>query len=63
MAGEKGGWTDQQQEAGMRLKLSVRLGKGGTLNPALNSLLAGNRAGGMKTGVPRAAFEGGKGIN
>ena len=57
-----GGWADQQQEAGMRLKLSVRLGKGGTIKPSLNSPLAGSRDWGMKTGVPRVVFEGGKGI-
>lgn len=46
----------------MRLKLSVRLGKDGTFKPSLNSPLAGSRACGTKTGISRAAFEGGKGI-
>lgn len=46
----------------MRLKVSVRLGKGGTIKPSLNSPLARSSAWGMKTGVPRAAFESGKGI-
>lgn len=57
-----GSWADQQQEAGMRLKLSVRLGKGGTVKPSLKSPLAGSRAWRMKTGISRAASEGRKGI-
>lgn len=46
------GWADQQQESGMRL------GKGGTSKPSLNGPLAGSRAWGVKTEVPRT----GKGI-
>lgn len=46
----------------MRLELSVRLSKGETIKPSLNSPLAGSRAWGMKTGVLTAAFKAGKGI-